>query len=94
MFFTIILWIMFALLGIYLIQIKKGPTVWDRLLGMSLITTKVTIIIIVFASLNQTSFLLDFAIVYALIGFISIIFVASFLADRKLGGKGGGSNGG
>jgi len=80
---------MFALLAIYLIRVLKGPTIWDRLLGMNLISTKIIVVIIVFASLSGTTFLLDFAIVYSLMGFISTIFIALFLSERKLGRKGG-----
>jgi len=85
----IILWIMFALLAFYLIRVIRGPTVWDRLLGMNLITTKVIVVIIVFASLFDIAFLLDFAIVYSLMGFISTIFIALFLSEKKLGRKRG-----
>jgi len=85
----IILWVMFVLLALYLIRVLKGPTIWDRLLGMNLISTKIIVVIIVFASLRGTTFLLDFAIVYALMGFISTIFIALFLSERKLGRKRG-----
>lgn len=83
----IVLWIMFILLGLYLVRIFKGPTIWDRLLGMNLITSKVIVIIIVFAYLGDITYLLDFAIVYALMGFISTIFIALFLSERKVGRK-------
>ncbi|MCL2564365.1 MAG: monovalent cation/H+ antiporter complex subunit F [Defluviitaleaceae bacterium] len=85
----IILWIMFVMLALYLIRVLKGPTIWDRLLGMNLISTKIIVVIIVFASLYETTFLLDFAIVYALMGFVSTIFIALFLSERKLGRKRG-----
>ena len=85
----IILWTMFALMALYLIRVLKGPTIWDRLLGMNLISTKIIVVIIVFASLSGTTFLLDFAIVYALMGFISTIFIALFLSEKKLGRKRG-----
>ena len=81
----LILWIMFVLLGLYLIRVKIGPTIWDRLLGMNLITSKVIVIIILFAYINEITFLLDFAIVYALMGFISTIFIALFLSERRIG---------
>jgi len=85
----IVLWIMFVMLALYLIRVLKGPTVWDRLLGMNLISTKIIVVIIVFASIYEMTFLLDFAIVYALMGFISTIFIALFLSERKLGKKRG-----
>ena len=80
-----ILWIMLVLLGLYLIRVKIGPSIWDRLLGMNLITSKVIVIIILFAYLNGITYLLDFAIVYALMGFISTIFIALFLSERRIG---------
>ena len=86
----IILWIMFVFMAIFAIRAVKGPSVWDRLLGMYIISTKIIIIIIVYASINSTPFLLDFAIIYALSGFIGTIFIALFLSERKRKEKRGG----
>jgi len=80
----IILGIMLGLLTPYLIRIIIGPSVWDRLLGMNLILSKTILIIIVYASIFETTFLLDFAIIYALSGFIGTIFLALFLSRRDL----------
>jgi len=84
---NIFMWIMFVLLLPYIFMIIKGPTIWDRLLGMNLIFTKTLIIIIIFASIHETAYLLDFAIVYVLLTFVSMFFTARFLAGRVLGGK-------
>ncbi|MCL2857401.1 MAG: monovalent cation/H+ antiporter complex subunit F [Oscillospiraceae bacterium] len=43
--------------------------------------------IAVFASINGAGYILDFAIIYALSGFIGTIFVALFLMERQKGGK-------
>ena len=83
----VVLWIMILCSFLYLWVIIRGPSVWDRLLGKSLIATKVIVMIIIFASINESAFLLDFAIIYTLSGFIGIIFIALFLAERKTGGK-------
>ena len=80
----IILGIMLGLLTPYLIRVIIGPSVWDRLLGMNLILSKTILIIIVFAAIFETTFLLDFAIIYALSGFIGTIFLALFLSRRDL----------
>jgi len=64
----------------------RGPSIWDRLLGMNLVSTKIVIIIIIYASINETAYLLDFAITYALLGFIGIILTARFLLGRVRGG--------
>jgi len=80
----IILWIMLGLLLLYIVRVAKGPSVWDRLLGLNLISTKIIVITIVFASIYETTFLLDFAILYALSSFIGTIFIALFLSRRNL----------
>ena len=83
---SVVLWIMIACSFLYLWLIIRGPSVWDRLLGKSLMSTKIIILIILLASINESAFLLDFAIIYALSGFIAVIFIALFLSKRKTRG--------
>lgn len=78
----------FLLLCIF--RVVKGPSVWDRLFGVNLISTKIIIIIIAFASLFERTFMLDLAIICTLLGFIGIIFIAQFLLDREKNQKDGG----
>jgi len=83
-----ILWVMLVFLIFCIVRIIKGPSVWDRLLGLNLIYTKTVIIILIFASFNERAYLLDFAIVYVLLAFISTFFVSRFLLGRvKDGGR-------
>jgi len=79
----IILWILFGFLIAYVVRAVIGPSVWDRLLGMNLVATKIIVIIVVFASMHETAYLLDFAIIYALSGFIGTIFITLFLSERN-----------
>ena len=83
----IFLGIMLGLLVPYGIRVAIGPSVWDRLLAMNLISTKIIIIIVFFSAVVEVDFLLDFAIIYALSGFIGTIFIAMFLAERDLSKK-------
>jgi len=78
---------MTACLALYIARVVKGPSVWDRLLGLNLVFTKTILIILLFASLHETAYLLDVAVTYALLGFISIIFVALFLLERTRAGE-------
>ena len=78
-----IFWVMIAFLLLCFIRLVKGPTIWDRLLGMNVVATKIVAILIVYASVNDTAFLLDFALIYALSGFIGTIYIALFFAERK-----------
>jgi len=81
------IWVVMAFLMLFVVKTVKGPTIWDRLLGMSLISVKVIILIIAFASLFDLSYLLDYAIIYTLFGFISVIFITFFILDRTRGRK-------
>jgi len=84
------MWVQIVLvvyLCIYIIRIIEGPSIWNRLLGMNLITTKIILMIIVFASMQSTEYFLDFAIIYAVCGFIGTIFLANFMSDRVIADK-------
>ena len=80
-------WVLIFYLLLAFVRVIKGPTIWDRLLGMNVIATKIIVIIIIYAAIYDTSFLLDFAIIYTLSGFIGTIYIALFFADRKERGK-------
>ena len=50
-----------------------GPTVTDRIICINMIGTKIIIFICMVAALLRESYLIDVAIVYALINFISMV---------------------
>ena len=81
-FIEYIIGIVILLIVAFLVRMFKGPSIWDRLLGLSLLSSKIIVIIIIFSYLSDTAYLLDLAIIYALFGFISEIFIALFLSDR------------
>ena len=82
-----ILWILLIFLSLYIVRIVRGPSIWDRLLGLNLVSTKIIVVIIIFASSFKRSYLLDFAIAYVLLGFIGTIFTTRFLLGRIKGGQ-------
>lgn len=82
-FMDYILWAMVALMFVFLLRMIKGPSRWDRLLGLNLLSSKIMVIIIILSYLDDTGYLLDLAIIYALFGFIGEIFIALFLSDRS-----------
>jgi len=81
------IWFMLAFIALSIIRTVRGPSIWDRFHSLSLISAKVLIIIVLFASYQRKSYLLDIAIVYALLGFIGTVFVALFLLERYKGDK-------
>ena len=81
--------ILVVYLCVYIARVIEGPSIWNRLLGMNLITTKIILMIIIFASMHNTGYFLDFAIIYAVCGFIGTIFLANFMSDRVKADKSG-----
>ena len=82
-----VLWILLLFCALCIVRVLRGPSIWDRLLGVNLVFTKVVLIIIVFASIHEMAYLLDFAIVCVLLAFISTFFTARFLLGRAKGGE-------
>jgi multicomponent Na+:H+ antiporter subunit F len=81
--FEIIVMTIITLLGIgSLIRIIYGPSIWDRILGLNLFSAKITMLVVLFAFYQKKSFLLDIAIVFALLGFISITFISRFIMKK------------
>ena len=83
----VLIYICLLFLLLYMLLIIKGPSIWDRLLGLNLAATKIVLIIIAAAALFNLNYLLDLAIVYEVFGFISTIFIALFIAERKKKGR-------
>lgn len=67
------------LIGLSLLSVLRlliGPTVWDRLLGLNLLTSKVIMLLVILAYVLDKTYILDFAIIYGLLGFIGVMFIA------------------
>jgi len=81
---TIFLWTIAGILLLSFYKVVKGPSIWDRLLGFNIVSTKLVAIVVIFASIVDVSYILDIAIIYALFGFIGEIFIALFSAERAM----------
>ncbi len=64
-------------------RIVVGPTVWDRLLGLNLVASKLVMMIVLLACIKQASILLDVALVYCLLGFIGVTFMSKMLINKQ-----------
>jgi multicomponent Na+:H+ antiporter subunit F len=65
---------------ISVIRLIIGPTVWDRLLSLNLISAKIIMLLAVYAVYERNLFLLDIAFSYGLIGFLTLILLSHFIA--------------
>ena len=69
-------------LGITLARALKGPTVFDRIAAINMFGTKTVLLIALFAFLSGRLDLLDIALAYALINFISVVAVLRLFSHK------------
>ena len=62
-------------MGLALARALMGPTVYDRILSVNMFGTKTVLLIAVIAFMSGRHDVLDIALVYALINFISVVAV-------------------
>jgi len=62
-----------------IIRVIKGPTAPDRVVGLDTINTIVIVGMVVFGYISNSVIYIDVAIVYALLSFISTLFIAKYL---------------
>lgn len=72
-------------MALALFRALRGPTVFDRILAVSMISTKTTLLIAVVGFLFGRPDFLDIALLYALINFIGAIAVLKFYKYGSLG---------
>jgi multicomponent Na+:H+ antiporter subunit F len=69
-------------------RVVKGPRFTDRIVAVNAINTMVTASIVLLSRLHRAPYLLDVALIYALLGFTAVTLLTRLLAaDRKKGGK-------
>lgn len=71
-----------AFLSLY--KAYKGPTPTDRIISVNIILTKTATILCIMSYVANSSFYIDIAIVYALIGFIATVILAKYIDTKKL----------
>ena len=67
-----------------LARIVRGPTHFDRLIGLNLMVLNITVIIATLAVQFKRYVYLDVAMVYAILGFVSVIAISKYLTGREL----------
>ncbi len=77
-YFIILLLLSLAVI-LALIRIILGPTAPDRVVGLDTVNTIVIVAMVIFGAAFQEVIYIDVAIVYALLSFISTLFIAKYL---------------
>lgn len=65
-----------------LVRVLTGPTIWDRLLGLGLTASKVTLAVVLSYFVFGERYILDLALLFSLLGFLIIVLLARFV-ERK-----------
>ncbi len=72
-------------MALALVRALRGPTVFDRILAVAMVSTKTTLLIAVLGFLFGRPDFLDIALLYALINFVGAIAVLKFYKYGSLG---------
>ncbi len=69
--------------GIALIRVGRGPTVPDRIVGLDTVNTIIVVAMVVLGAAFREVIYIDVAIVYALLSFITTLFIARYIEKGK-----------
>lgn len=70
-------------IGLMLIRALKGPTLYDRVLAVNSLGTKIVLLLGVIGFLTGRPDFLDIAVLYALINFVATIAILKFFRYRS-----------
>ena len=78
-FLVLTLFMLILAIFVSFIRLLMGPTIWDRLLMVNLISAKVVMFVAVFAIYVDSTLILDIAISYGIIGFLTITLLSKYI---------------
>jgi multicomponent Na+:H+ antiporter subunit F len=82
--YEIPIYLLLAASGFCILRIIRGPSIPDRVLATDAFVS-IIISIMVLLSLETNDFLMDIAIVYAVLGFLGTIAISKYMEGEKLG---------
>jgi multicomponent Na+:H+ antiporter subunit F len=71
--------VLFICIIMALIRIIRGPTAPDRVVGLDTVNTIVIVSMVIFGLIYNEIIYIDVAIVYAILSYISTLFIAKYL---------------
>ena len=83
--YAIIMVVLLFSILLTLVRSIKGPTSFDRILGLNAVGTTTVVGVAVLGYLKGRPDFLDLALVYALVNFVATIAVLRFMERRDLG---------
>ncbi len=84
-FFLVLMGVLLATIGLMLQRVFQGPTIFDRMNGLGVITADTILLIVLFGFLdNQPGMYVDLAMAYAMMGCLGSVVLAKYLGGKKL----------
>lgn len=84
-FFHATLIVLTFLIVVYLYRVVRGPTVFDRLLGLNGISTKAIVLLVVIGTIyERLDMFVDISTGYALLNLVSALAVAKYLEHKEV----------
>jgi len=80
---TLTMIILLITLGIVFIRLIRGKTIWEKLLSLNLMAIITVMLILTYAVDKELPIVMDIAIAYSIIGFLSLILLTKFIAGGQ-----------
>ena len=72
-----------ALMVVYLYRVVRGPSIFDRVLGLNGISTKAIVLLVLIGTVfERVEMFVDISTGYALLNLVSALAIAKFLEER------------
>ena len=82
-FFLFVLTTLTVLMLVYLYRVVRGPSVFDRVLGLNGISTKAIVLLVVIGTtFDRVDMFVDISTGYALLNLVGALAIAKFLEER------------
>ncbi len=74
-----------VIIGLMLLRVFQGPTVFDRMNGLGVIGADTILLLVLFGYIDKRpDMYIDIAIAYAILGFIGSVVVAKYLGGKDV----------
>ena len=82
-FFFVVLTIITVLMLVYFYRVVRGPSVFDRVLGLNGISTKaIVLLVLIGAMFERVDMFIDISTGYALLNLVGALAIAKFVEER------------
>ena len=87
-FFFVVLTIITVLMLVYFYRVVRGPSVFDRVLGLNGISTKAIVLLVLIGTMfERVDMFIDISTGYALLNLVGALAIAKFVEERGASSK-------